>query len=326
MSFISTEFPEQRGGNYGQSAQLFNRSFARRAPLRTGGTDALRLVDAEGDGFGDLVIDDFAGRWLVQTRGENEPPELAAIRALQPAPRAVYWKKLAHDKEPPVWIAGDELSAPFEIIENGLKYWIDFQAGYSQGIFLDQRDNRARLREIVARRMTTHGASSLLNTFAYTCAFGVAGAAAGATTVNLDLSKRYLDWGRRNYERNGTDPAAHDFIFGDVFDWLRRLAKRQRRFDIIVLDPPTFSRDDKGRVFTVEKNFGDLVRLALALLAPDGALLCSTNQRSLFPDQFRRLIESGLPQPRAWRFDFQPMPADFPGGQYLKSCWVARME
>jgi 23S rRNA G2069 N7-methylase RlmK/C1962 C5-methylase RlmI len=395
-SFISTDFPEQGGGDYGQTARHFNRAFAQRAQIRDSATDALRLVDADGDGFRDLVIDDFAGRWLVQSRGESEPPELAAIRALRPAPRSVYWKKLAHEKEPPVWIAGEKLGAPFEILENGLRYWIDFQAGYSQGIFLDQRDNRARLREIItsrlkarvapdnqttkqhgrperseaqrnevegsheppkvpdvipqvaqgadshsARRDSSGGPSTalrsarddarcelskqpvtLLNTFAYTCAFGVAGAAAGAATVNLDLSKRCLDWGRRNYELNGIDPAAHDFIFGDVFDWLRRLAKKQRRFDIIVLDPPTFSRDERGRVFTVGKNFGELVRLAVALLAPGGVLLCSTNQRGLFPGQFRALIESGLPDPRAWRFDFQPMPSDFTGNQYLKSCWV----
>jgi 23S rRNA (cytosine1962-C5)-methyltransferase len=310
--------------NYGQCAQLFNRAIARRAKIRGSATNALRLVDADGDGFRDLIIDDFAGRWLVQTLGEGEPRELDFIRALRPAPRSVYWKKLAHEKEPPTWIAGEKVDAPFEAVENGLKFWIDFNAGYSQGIFLDQRDNRARLREIIARRAKAHGTPSLLNTFAYTCAFGVAGAAAGAATVNLDLSRRCLGWGRRNYELNALDPAAHDFIFGDVSDWLRRFEKKQRRFDIIILDPPTFSRDERGRVFTVEKNFGELVRFAVALLAPGGALLCSTNQRGLFPDQFRALIESGLPDPRAWRLDFQSMPADFTGEQYLKSCWVAR--
>ena len=81
----------------------------------------------------------------------------------------------------------------------------------------------------------------MLNVFAYTCAFSLCAAAAGARATSLDLSRRYLDWGRANFEANGIDPAPHDWIFGDAFDWLRRLAKKGRAFDVVVLDPPTFS-------------------------------------------------------------------------------------
>src|ERR1043166_8567214 len=186
-------------------------ALARREPLREKETDALRIVDGRGDGFEDLEIDDFAGRWLAQTRGTKFPEWLRDHRS---SITALYWKKLG-DKTAPVWIAGEQVTEPFVIRENGVRYWIDFQSGYSQGLFLDQRENRATLRARVADK-------TVLNCFAYTCAFGVSAALGGAQTVNVDLSKHYLEWGKRNYHLNNLDldPAIHEFIHGDVMNWL----------------------------------------------------------------------------------------------------------
>ena len=78
-------------------------------------------------------------------------------------------------------------------------------------------------------------------------------AKAGVKTTSLDLSKKYLEWGKRNFVLNDLDPAQHDFIYGDAFDWMRRLGKKNRAFDIIVLDPPTFSQSKERGVFRVEK-------------------------------------------------------------------------
>ncbi len=79
----------------------------------------------------------------------------------------------------------------------------------------------------------------------------------GAHTTSLDLSKKYLEWGKRNFTLNGLDPAAHDFIYGDTFDWLRRLAKKGRVFDAVVLDPPTFSQSKEHGTFRAEKITGN---------------------------------------------------------------------
>ena len=117
----------------------------------------------------------------------------------------------------------------------------------------------------------------LLNTFAYTCGFSVCAAKAGARTTSLDLSRKYLEWGKRNFALNGLNAAQHSFINGDVFDWLRRLAKKQRRFDVVVLDPPTFSQSKEHGVFQVEKDFGELVTAAVPLLTASGVLFASTN-------------------------------------------------
>ena len=314
-----------------------------RAPIRTTDTNALRIVDGTGDGFDDFAIDDFAGRWLVESRGpfpvwlsgeegdnleirkagkeESSLPDFLISRFNSdgvPLPHSIYWKRLG-DKESPRWIAGEKLAEPFVVRENGAQYWIDFNSGYSQGIFLDQRDNRLALRNMARGK-------SVLNCFAYTCAFGVAGALGGAQTTNIDLSKRYLEWGKRNYTLNGVPASApHDFIFGDASDWLKRFRKKERKFDIILLDPPTFSRNEKGAVFTIESGFTDLVRQAAALLASRGMLFCSTNQRSISSAEFRGLIADGLGDLRDWKLRAGAMPADFSGGDYLKTWWANNM-
>jgi 23S rRNA (cytosine1962-C5)-methyltransferase len=328
-----------------------------RATIRSADTDALRIVDGTGDGFNDLAIDDFAGNWLVETKGdfpewlrnikhrgtedtekhreEKNPdhPSVTLCASVFKNPSSIYWKRLG-DKESPRWVSGIRQEEPFVVSENGVKYWIDFASGYSQGIFLDQRDNRLALRQM-ARGKT------VLNTFAYTCAFGVCAALGGAAEmVNLDLSKRYLEWGRRNYALNpassgrsgapevagGTTPgqARHDFIFGDVADWLKRFRKKGRKFDIILLDPPTFSRNEKGAIFTIEDGFTALVGQAVALLNAGGTLFCSTNQRSMNASEFRRLITDGIEDLENWELRFAPMPADFTGEDYLKTWWVER--
>src|SRR5439155_3049074 len=131
----------------------------------------------------------------------------------------------------------------FPIRENGLTFLVGFGEGLSPGIFLDQRENRWRL-------LTSKLAGkSLLNCFSYTCAFSVAAAKAGATTASIDLSKNYLAWGKENFRANGLecgrrspsgDPVdgrlsetashTHQFLDGDVFEWLRRFENRQQRW------------------------------------------------------------------------------------------------
>src|SRR5450755_1906588 len=118
--------------------------------------------------------------------------------------------------------------------ERMLRYGIDFESGYSAGLFVDQRENRSFVR---------HGKPKmLLNCFAYTCAFSVAGATVGAKTVNVDLSKKSLARGRENLALNSVHTDGHRFIAEDVMEFLPRLARKNEKFDCIILDPPTFSR------------------------------------------------------------------------------------
>ncbi len=305
---------------------LFARALARREPLRAGSvhgpTDALRLLDGAGDGpeFDGLTLDDFAGRWLVSTPSETGLNGADWLRAAAPGP--VYWKQLdKHDKRPPTPWHGDSVPEPFPITENGLRYGVDFAAGYAQGIFLDQRDNRFTVRERCARLR----APTMLNLFAYTCAFSAAAAAGGAHVVSVDLSRASLERGRENFRLNGLDDTAHEFIAGDAEDWLRRFTRRGRHFDLIVLDPPSFSRDHRGKVFRLGRDLPDLVGLAAKLLPPKGntgALLASTNLRALPPGGLRRLVRGGVTEAGSWWTREAPMPADFTGKPYLQTVWL----
>ncbi len=172
----------------------------------------------------------------------------------------------------------------------------------------------------------------VLNAFAYTCAFSVCAAKAGARVTSVDLSKKYLEWGKRNFELNEIEPAEHDFIFGDVFDWLPRLAKKGRRFDVVLLDPPTFSQSKKFGVFKAEKDYGKLVELAVRVLKLNGVLLCSSNAARWQPESFLLAVKGGIhkAQRRIAQEKYFPQPPDFPISReepgYLKTVWMRLSE
>lgn len=288
-----------------------------RQDLLTEVTNALRLIDGGGDGLPDLFLDSYAGRWLVSTRSDLLDSEIRDWLEEQGRQgRTSYWKQLdQHEKTDPTHIAGPEQSEPFLARENGVDYKIHFKAGYSQGIFLDQRLNRQRVRQFSGEGKT------VLNTFAYTGAFSVSAALNGATTTTLDLSQIYLDWAKENFRANGMSADDHYFCKGDTFHWLNRFKKQGRSFDGIILDPPTFSRDDKGKVFRVEKDYGRLVSLAYACLTKGGWILCCTNCRKLDPRDFTRMVREGA---RGAKVSSLNMPPEYSGEHYLKSLWVQK--
>jgi len=287
---------------------LLDVAVAKRSGCLDGKTDAVRLVDGAGDGVPGFALETYAGKWMVMTPGGEIRKEIKDW--LKASGRSVYWKRLdRHQKESPMHLYGEAVEGSFLIKENGLNFEVSFESGYSQGIFLDQRLNRAE----AMRRMA--GGGKLLNLFSYTGGFSVAAANAGAETSTLDLSAPYLEWAKRNFRRNGMDDSKHYFCKGDAFHWLKRFAKQGRRFDGIVLDPPTFSRDDKGKVFRVERDFGELAGLASAVLAKGGWMLCCTNYRGISESDFMKMV--GLPGMKG-----AAMPEDFPEEDYLKSVWV----
>ena len=300
-------------------------AIAKRQHLLTDQTNALRLVDGAGDGLPGVILETFADHWLVSTTGNELAADLRQWLDAQGHP--TYWKQLdQHQKQSPSHLCGPEVNEPFLAYENGVRFEISFQSGYSQGIFLDQRDNRAE----VMRRIQP--GQTLLNTFAYTGVFSSAAAVSGAITTTLDLSQPYLDWAKRNLSHNQIDPDDHYFCKGDTFHWLKRFAKQGRQFDGIILDPPTFSRDDKGKVFRVEKDYGQLAALAAQCLAPNGWVLCCTNYRGQSAKEFEQLVCSHLPRPmktfqngdlsRRSPVGRRRMPEEYTDTLYLKSLWL----
>jgi 23S rRNA (cytosine1962-C5)-methyltransferase len=230
-------------------------------------------------------------------------------------------------------LIGDAAPALFTVRENDVQYELSFDEGYLVGIFLDQRDNRRRLllNHVAANFPPFDGGlrgREVLNIFAYTCAFSVCAALAGARTTSLDLSRKYLEWGKRNFALNALDPAAHEFIYGDAFDWMRRLAKKNRAFDVVIIDPPTFSQSKTSGLFRAEKDYARLAEMALGLVRPDGVLLASTNTAKWPAEEFANSLESAFrsAQRRILQEHYFPQPPDFPVSRdepaYLKTVWM----
>jgi 23S rRNA (cytosine1962-C5)-methyltransferase len=158
------------------------------------------------------------------------------------------------------------------VSEGGMSFGLDFAAGYSAGLFIDQRANRALVRRL--------GKGKVLNTFAYTCSFSVAAAIGGAQTTSVDLSKKSIARGQENFRFNQLRPDqewGHRFYSDDVLDVMPWLVRRKESFDVVILDPPTFSRGNGGRRFQVETGLDELMRLALELAAPNAKILLSSN-------------------------------------------------
>ncbi len=284
-------------------------------------TDAHRLFSGA-DGWVERLADDALISHRTPVAPDVMSEELAEWGLANGwQPRRIFAKLLPRqneDRDAPVLLSGDAtLPLTGEVRENGVRYGLDFAAGYSAGLFLDQRTNRAFLRNAAPAR--------LLNTFAYTCSFSVVAALAGAATVSIDLSKKSIERGRANFALNGLDAGAgHRFIADDVLEVLPRLARQGEKFDAIVLDPPTFAKGNKGRRWQVEKDLEDLVVAAMELAAPVSRMLISTNCTKLQHSDLERVARFALKfHRRAGDLHREAQPADFPAGHGARTLWVS---
>jgi 23S rRNA (cytosine1962-C5)-methyltransferase len=288
--------------------------------LFTQGTNAHRLASAP-----DLWLERFGDDLLLSYQTEHGRDAVLAELDQRCAgysyqPRCVFGKYLpqhASERGVPALLSGVAVgSLETEVSEAGTCYGLDFAGGYSAGLFIDQRANRARLRAMKPKR--------LLNTFAYTCSFSVVAAQAGAETVSVDLSRRSLTRGEENFQRNELDPkAGHRFIADDVLDVLPRLARRGEKFDAIILDPPTFSRNQAGAAFQVQRDFERLLMLALDVATPRASILLSVNHSAMRIADLERTARTALKiTGRGGRFETSALLPDFPAGHGAKTVWL----
>jgi 23S rRNA (guanine2445-N2)-methyltransferase / 23S rRNA (guanine2069-N7)-methyltransferase len=187
-------------------------------------------------------------------------PEFIHLRQRRRTARGEQYEKL-----------GD--SADFKLVEeNGLRFWVNFTDYLDTGLFLDHRLTRARLREAAAGQR-------FLNLFAYTGSATVYAAAGRArSTTTVDMSATYLDWAQQNLAANGLTGAAHEFIRADCISWLRTAVAERQSYDLIFLDPPTFSNSKRMEdVLDVQRDHAELIDRCMALLARGGKLVFSNN-------------------------------------------------
>ena len=294
---------------------------AQLAVFDAAGTDAHRIF-SDGDGWVERLAEDVLISHKTDGARDAMRDALAEwCAAIGWLPRRIFGKLLPRqneDRDPPLLLAGDaSLPLTGEVRENGVRYGLDFAAGYSAGLFLDQRMNRAFVRNAAPKRM--------LNTFAYTCSFSVVAALAGAETVSVDLSRKSLDRGKANFALNDLDAkAGHNFMADDVLEVLPRLARRGEKFDAIVLDPPTFSRGNNGRRWQVEQHLEALVIAAMEVAAPRARMLVSTNCTKLQFADLERVARFALKfHRRPGDVHREAQPPDFPPGHGARTLWIS---
>lgn len=317
--------PTERAG------RIFAAIDRRGALLARRDTTVCRLVHGAADGIEGFVLERFGDVLVAQLhegRLRGGIDELAAacesVRKRLGA-RAVYRKTFARDRsaalsgvsaahaDPAPWL-GQRVEPEILVVENGMRFAIRPYDGYSVGLFLDNRDNRARVRARAAGRR-------VLNTFSYTGSFSVAAALGGAEqVVSVDVSAKAQAWARQNFVQNGLDVDRHEFIRADVLKFLRRAGRAPVRFDLVVLDPPTFARLKRvRRPFVLSEQLEALLDGAAQILAPGGELLLCTNQRDLPEAALRRALGR-----RFANVEPLGLPEDFAGDRsFSRSFWCS---
>jgi 23S rRNA (cytosine1962-C5)-methyltransferase len=283
-------------------------------------TTAFRIANGEGDGIPGVAVDVY-GEYLVvsisneEAEGAREAILDAAAKLgaqgvyvkVRPKHASVIVDSRRGDLAPKTAVRGESAPENFRIHELGLPFEVRLGDGLSTGIFLDQRENRRRVRDQAKGKR-------VLNLFAYTGAFSVAAAAGGALeTATVDVSKSVLEWARRNLDAIGADAKSHTMIEADALVWLKSAARGKARYDLVILDPPSFATTKQTR-FSAENDYRGVAALAMGVIAPGGRLLACTNHRGIVRAKLRRYLHEAARE--AGRTVTQmkdlPDPIDFP--------------
>lgn len=246
-------------------------------------TTVFRWVNGAGDGVLGLNLDVY-GEWLVAHvyPCDNRPFEHSALGHLQNLGyQGVYLKihpkqantvvdavKKGLATQEPLW--GNAAPSRLKVVENGIPYWVRLGDGLATGLYLDQRNTRERVRALSRDRR-------VLNLFAYTCGFGVAaGLGKAAMVVNVDTSKRALKWGEENLRLAEVPMDRQRLIHDDAITVLERHRRQGRRFDAVILDPPSYARTRQRRL-SVSKDYPKLLSLSIGVLEDRGMLFACCN-------------------------------------------------
>jgi 23S rRNA (cytosine1962-C5)-methyltransferase len=262
-------------------------------------TTAFRLVSAEADGLPGLIVDRYNDFLVIQCltlgidRREDLLTELLA-EMLQPAGILERSDVDARSKEGLESVVatryGETPPPEMTIHENGFAFLVDVHRGHKTGFYLDQRDNRAAVGRRESSQPVFMAGREVLNVFAYTGAFGVYAAAAGARQItHVDSSAPALEVAERNVQLNGFARLDDEYIAGDAFEVLRYFRDEGRRFDAVILDPPKFAHN-QGQVNRATKGYKDLNWLALRLLRPEGVLATFSCSGLVSAELFQKVV------------------------------------
>ena len=297
-------------------------------------TNALRLVHGESDGLPGLIVDRYADVLVAQFLAAGverwRDPILDLLSELT-ASEAIFERSDAEvrkleDLPPRVGFArGNRNAARCPIVEYGLNFRVDVEQGQKTGFFLDQRENRQRVRELAAGR-------EVLDGFCYTGGFSIAALAGGARRVTaIESSAPALEVARDNLAANPLDQGKISFVQGDVFSELRTLRDRGARFQMVILDPPKFA-PTAAQARNAARAYKDINLLAFKLLAPGGLLATFSCSGGVSPELFQSIVAGAALDAQAdakiiERFGAaadHPVALEFPEGEYLKGLLIQK--
>ena len=296
--------------------------------------NALRLIHGESDGLPGLVVDRYADVLVAQFLAAGverwRDPILDSLLELSGC-EAIFERSDAEVRkleglEPRVGFArGNRNAARCPIVEYGLNFRVDGEQGQKTGFFLDQRENRQRVRALAAGR-------EVLDGFCYTGGFSIAALAGGAKRITaIESSAPALQVAKENLAANPLDAAKVDFRQADVFSELRKLRDGAARFDLIILDPPKFA-PTAAQVKKAARAYKDINLWALKLLAPGGLLATFSCSGAVSPELFQSIVagaalDAGGDARIIERFGAaadHPVALAFPEGDYLKGLLVLK--
>ncbi len=310
--------------------QFFLRSIRNAARQRHGlegsGT-ALRLVHSESDGLPGLILDRYNGVLVFQllTAGAEfcRKAVVDALRQLYPddaiLERSDVEVRAKEGLQERIGVVHGRIPELVPILENGLEYLVDVRGGHKTGFYLDQRANRLAVGRVAA-------GAEMLNCFCYTGGFGLAALGGGAARVTqLDASAQALALADRNREKNGFPTERMTTVCGDAFQILRAWHREDRRYDIIVLDPPKFA-DSKASLNRACRGYKDINLCAFRLLQPGGRLFTFSCSGLMEDGLFQKIVaDAALDAGRNGRILHRlsqaadhPVALPFPEGSYLK--------
>ena len=281
--------------------------------------EAYRIYDADLE-EAPLTIDRYADQLYVAvyggdaTEAEWDDRKLAyrdaIMEVLDLRREQVFFKLRKQQKGTEQYEKLSVAKREFTVVENGLGFIVNLTDYLDTGLFLDHRQTRMLVADRAAGKR-------VLNLFAYTCSFSTYAAAAGASRVDsLDLSNTYLNWGKRNMQINKINDREHGWIKADGLAWLRE--PPQGTYDLIILDPPTFSNSKMMRdVLDTQRDHPQLISGCLDRLSPDGELFFSTNYQK-FRFDAAALGGQGV---TAREITKQTLPPDF-RRKNLHRCWL----
>ncbi|MGM0339444.1 class I SAM-dependent rRNA methyltransferase [Candidatus Enterococcus murrayae] len=286
-------------------------------------TTAFRIFNGEGDGFGGVTVDYYADylviSWYNETIYHFKNMIVDSLLKVFPNAKGLVEKiRFKSDLTESRWLAGEKPQEPLIVLENGVSYAVYLDEGYMTGIFLDQKEVRGRLTEGLA------AGQKVLNMFSYTGAFSVAAAYGGALeTTSVDLAQRSLPKTQEQFEVNGLSLEQQKIIVMDTFDYFRYAARKNLRYNLIILDPPSFARNKK-KTFSVAKDYGRLIEDSVDILSDEGMIIASTNAANLSIKKFKQAIETAL---RNKNVNYQltesyRLPADFPASNFEESNYL----